>query len=493
MTNNHERQLAFAARKAAERGDYMAYLLARYREHARISEAELIHLLKMTDKDYVRLMLCKIPDPQTDDFEQRVARLAAYSDAPAAKLKALILTGEIPARASALPISWTGAAILNRLRQIVSSYRGISVWRWSPVVALLILCLIVLTYGSLTRPDATESQAATALEVQGQVRIFTAGGNWQAASESAPITAGAQIRTQTQSTAKLALFDGSVMSLEEATQVTILEAQETQGGPCTIVLEQSAGSVRYSVQPLPDTRSRFEVHTPVAVIRVRGTEFVVNVARDSGATRVNVVEGQVAVSAGDETTILNAGEDHNIPTKQEPAEDAPLPTPTDAPASATPTPTVAATASATPIHTQTATATFPAATPTPTATAIHPTATPTPQTTATTSLQPTGTPTVETTAPSQPEPTTADATATPGSLQATATSQPEPTATPTQPPPTATPTLPPPTATSQPEPTATQHIPPGQTKTPEPPGQTKTPEPPGATKTPPGQGKKSDT
>lgn len=72
-------------------------------------------------------------------------------------------------------------------------------------------------------------------------------------------------------------------------------------------LRVKRGRVESRVRPLEGEGSRYEIHTPAAVTMVRGTGFRVGVEGDSGLTRNEVTEGDVAVEAGGETVSVAAG------------------------------------------------------------------------------------------------------------------------------------------------------------------------------------------
>jgi len=68
----HERLLDHAAQRAKVRPDYLGWVLARYIERERISEAELATRLGSTRKDLPRLALCLRPRAEhfADDIRQ---------------------------------------------------------------------------------------------------------------------------------------------------------------------------------------------------------------------------------------------------------------------------------------------------------------------------------------------------------------------------------------------------------------------------------------
>lgn len=129
---------------------------------------------------------------------------------------------------------------------------------------------------------------------------------------------------------ELVLADGSTVTLGPDARVRVL-AQE----PEQAVLEQERGRAVFAVTHAPE-RS-FEVWSPAAIIRVRGTVFVVEVTAD--ATLVEVREGRVEVEArtGDgRRSLLGAGDTLSVAAVvgPEPAPEAQRPGPGEAPSEA---------------------------------------------------------------------------------------------------------------------------------------------------------------
>ncbi len=90
MTSKEEQLLAFAAQKVAAREEYMAYSLTQYQQQESLTENELADLIGCSSEAYYRLALCRAPDPQVPDFEQRVQRIASYVDASPVSLAQVI-------------------------------------------------------------------------------------------------------------------------------------------------------------------------------------------------------------------------------------------------------------------------------------------------------------------------------------------------------------------------------------------------------------------
>ena len=76
MHPRHERLLDYAAQRAGARPDYLGWVLARYIERERISEAELATRLGSSPDDLPRLALCLRPRAEhfADDIRQISAK-----------------------------------------------------------------------------------------------------------------------------------------------------------------------------------------------------------------------------------------------------------------------------------------------------------------------------------------------------------------------------------------------------------------------------------
>ena len=99
--------------------------------------------------------------------------------------------------------------------------------------------------------------------------------------------------------ARLELADGSVAFLSRDARVSVARQSERE-----VVIAQEAGEVTYDVAHAPERA--FVVRARHATVTVRGTRFTV--AIDGAFVGVDVEEGRVEVRAGEEATLLTAGE-----------------------------------------------------------------------------------------------------------------------------------------------------------------------------------------
>lgn len=164
---------------------------------------------------------------------------------------------------------------------------------------------------AMARP---EPATADVLHIAGQASVTSAG-----QPRSSPLIPGARvgegdrIEVAEDGFVTLKLADGSVLRMAAGTQVRLRELRHAPAsGQVQTGIQLERGRVDSTVNPLPSTRSRFEVRTPRAVGGVRGTTFGVAVGADGdfigdvreGAIQVNTLTAQ-ARSAG---TLVQAGQ-----------------------------------------------------------------------------------------------------------------------------------------------------------------------------------------
>lgn len=156
--------------------------------------------------------------------------------------------------------------------------------------------------------------AQTAPQAIGKVAALrgSATGHASAGAASTPLvvgetlTEGETVDTGPDSRLKLALRDGSVLTLGADAE---LKLDHLSLGAGATTFTQTSGYLRAVVAPVrPD--AEFEIHTPSMVAAVRGTEWIENYA--AGATQLFVRRGRVRASgvgayAGD-SVVLTAGE-----------------------------------------------------------------------------------------------------------------------------------------------------------------------------------------
>lgn len=173
-------------------------------------------------------------------------------------------------------------------------------------VILLLGCLAtaLATLGADTNgPSGVPDSRSRLLEVAGNVEIILAGEtNWSKASVGSELKAGDRLRTLAQSRAALQLSDRSVIRLNELTTLQILPPRQTEKRRFAL----PKGSLFFFNREKP---ADVEFDTPLAAGAIRGTEFLLEVAEDSRAVRVALIDGRVALRTPTGEIVMNPGED----------------------------------------------------------------------------------------------------------------------------------------------------------------------------------------
>ncbi|MGZ5781566.1 MAG: FecR domain-containing protein, partial [Burkholderiaceae bacterium] len=141
-------------------------------------------------------------------------------------------------------------------------------------------------------PD--EPSEAKVVALSGNIVAKTADGEPATISLGAKITEGMQIDTGNNSFLTLALPDASRISVPSNSRIKLSKlrmARYTKSPRTEINLLR--GHVESQVSPLEQNKGRFEVHTPLGVAGVRGTNFRVGITENGTANEV--ISGNVEV------------------------------------------------------------------------------------------------------------------------------------------------------------------------------------------------------
>jgi len=152
---------------------------------------------------------------------------------------------------------------------------------------------------------ADDNGAATVITLFGQVSLLTDNGPW-VLNLNDTVLPGKVIITGPDGYAKLRVGDGSTFEVFQNSKTVFRRSQQNWSD----ILDVIIGRVKVHVQKLGNQPNHNRVHTPTAVISVRGTIFDVEV-QDNDYTFVTVDEGSVGVlnrtAAGGER-VLQPGE-----------------------------------------------------------------------------------------------------------------------------------------------------------------------------------------
>lgn len=191
-------------------------------------------------------------------------------------------------------------------------------------VAVLVGAIVGAVALALFPPPA--SAASTTLHVlSGPASVTRAGGAEAPATDGELVGAGDGVSTGPDGYALLAFVDGSTLSLEPGTSLTVTEASVRPSGT-EVRLLQALGRTWSSVRRLVSPTSRYEILTPSVTASVRGTAFEVAVQSD-GTTRVRAEDGTVSVANALGSVIVGPGTQTTVaPSSAPPPPVAPPPT-----------------------------------------------------------------------------------------------------------------------------------------------------------------------
>ncbi len=168
---------------------------------------------------------------------------------------------------------------------------------------------IVAYAGILVVPSLVLADQALIRSLSGSAELnSTDQKTWHAAKPGEKIAGGQTLRTRPRSRARLEMADGSRVEVYPNSQINMDNLKATSPS-----LSVTIGKLKAWVTKNM-TRRSFQVHTPVAVCSVRGTEFTVSVG-ENGKSDIEVTEGLVGVRREDgsgEEVPVGAGERLNI-------------------------------------------------------------------------------------------------------------------------------------------------------------------------------------
>jgi len=193
------------------------------------------------------------------------------------------------------------------------------------VLVMLLEGLFLVGALSFALPTRALASQCTLTSLTGGVELQKPGlSTWEEAEDGVTLEAGSLVRTGPDSDALLTFFNGTTVKLDPGTVLEVKQAEGSQENqPTNIVLKQSLGRTWSRVTKLVDPRSHYEIETPSAIALVRGTLFVTEVD-ETGATRVQTIEGLVSVIAQGEEVYLPAGKQTMVAPGTPPSEPAPI-------------------------------------------------------------------------------------------------------------------------------------------------------------------------
>ena len=159
------------------------------------------------------------------------------------------------------------------------------------IVAILVLAASIIA--GCGGKKAFSIPPTTLSSLSGEVLVSQEGSaGWTEASEGMELEVGDCVKTGPDSQALMLFFEGSVMEMEEDTQVCLEELNLVEDtGSTFIKIWQQVGRTINRVEQLTDPASRYEVETPAGSSVVRGTIIEVVVEED-GTTTSKTISGE---------------------------------------------------------------------------------------------------------------------------------------------------------------------------------------------------------
>ena len=175
----------------------------------------------------------------------------------------------------------------------------------SRYVALLTLVLISF-FMCGEQATGKECPVGEINKLSGLVSVVRSDGREITATKGLSIFAGDRIVTEKGGMVWFSFEEGRQFKLGEEAQVSVDELSGRNSEDFQPVLRLALGYLWSKIQKFTGKTQRTVIHTPTAVIGVRGTEFDSVVSLD-GTSVVAVDEGSVEVEAEDEKAILDQG------------------------------------------------------------------------------------------------------------------------------------------------------------------------------------------
>jgi hypothetical protein len=161
--------------------------------------------------------------------------------------------------------------------------------------------VLAIAFGAMGEvSNAKVFGASTSLTVlSGDVLVRHGTEDFALASDGDVLNEGDTVRTGSGARAVLTYFEGSTVTLEPDTQLTIENSATLADGGTVVVMSQAFGRSWHVVTKLITGSSKYDVKTPASTASVRGTEFEVDSTED--LTTVSTTEGTVVQSVVDPT------------------------------------------------------------------------------------------------------------------------------------------------------------------------------------------------
>ncbi len=164
------------------------------------------------------------------------------------------------------------------------------------VVVVFVLFMALGLSGTFGGRALGAATTVTIISGDIQVRHGTSGA-FVTATDGEILVPGDTVRTADGARAVLTYFEGSTVSVEPNTELTIETASSFTDGSTVVVMQQNFGRTWHVVTKLITGNSKYEVKTPASTASVRGTAFQVD--SDGERTVVTTTEGTVVDRVAD--------------------------------------------------------------------------------------------------------------------------------------------------------------------------------------------------
>jgi len=180
------------------------------------------------------------------------------------------------------------------------------------LVAAAIVAIFLLSSGGQKQP-ATIIEAVNKVDAHPRPKD-----DWQPAAVGLEVHGGGQVRTGTESSARLELLEG-IVRLSDESVFTVKESTTRQGKLLTTLFLQEG---RLWAHLTTDQSHEFTVETGSTVVAVRDTHFSVRVA--DGETLLSVAEGEAVLTAQEQSVTVAAEQQVTVEPGQPPSPPEPM-------------------------------------------------------------------------------------------------------------------------------------------------------------------------
>ena len=176
--------------------------------------------------------------------------------------------------------------------------------------ACLAAALAALCAASAFAQRPSDPNRALVLDVKGEVTAKAPGGAPAPVTKGAELAKGQELATGVDSEVKLAFADGTVMVVNEMTQILLAELL-TKGSRQAVNVALKLGEVSAQVNPKKDFQTDFKLTTPSGTASVRGTKIESLSYHPVRGMECNLANGSLLFESNTGTHTNMSGGDHS--------------------------------------------------------------------------------------------------------------------------------------------------------------------------------------